>query len=121
MAMLLVEDEAANRELFKLMLEKMGHRVIAVPNGKKAIKAFKENQFAIRLILLDFMLPGINGDKVHDTIREIAPNIPIIFISGYSPPGKISKRIDKNTGFLQKPVKFETLQKNRAIPTRVKP
>ncbi len=76
---LLVEDEESLREALKLNLEMEGYSVVAVDDGKKAIKTFKEEYFDC--IILDIMLPELDGIFVSETIRLQNDKIPIMFLS----------------------------------------
>ncbi len=76
---LLVEDEESLRDALKLNLEMEGYAVVAVDDGKKAIKTFKEEYFDC--IILDIMLPELDGIFVCETIRLQNDKIPIMFLS----------------------------------------
>ena len=76
---LLVEDEEHLLELIKLNLEMEGYIVTAVSDGKNAIKAFKKERF--NLILMDVMLPEMDGFKVCQAIRLENPLVPILFLT----------------------------------------
>lgn len=76
---LLVEDEESLRDALKLNLEMEGYEVVAVDDGKKALKAFKEEYFDC--IILDIMLPELDGIFVCENIRLQNDKIPIMFLS----------------------------------------
>lgn len=76
---LLVEDEVSLREALKLNLEMEGYSVTAVDDGKKALKAFKEEYFDC--IILDIMIPELDGIFVCETIRLQNNKVPILFLS----------------------------------------
>jgi two-component system alkaline phosphatase synthesis response regulator PhoP len=76
---LLVEDEEHIRETLKLNLELEGYEVIALNNGKDVVKVFNEQHFD--LILLDIMLPEVNGLHLCEQIRLIDTDVPIIFLT----------------------------------------
>ena len=75
---LIVDDDMNICELVKLYLLKEGYDVMTVYNGIKGIEGFKE--FAPNIVILDIMLPGIDGWQVCREIRKIS-NIPIIMIT----------------------------------------
>jgi two-component system alkaline phosphatase synthesis response regulator PhoP len=64
---LLVEDEEHLLEALKLNLELEGYHVTTATDGKKALKLFKEER--LNLVILDVMIPEIDGFKVAETIR----------------------------------------------------
>lgn len=76
---LLVEDEEHLLEALKLNLELEGYHVTTATDGKKALKAFKEER--LNLVILDVMLPEIDGFKVAETIRLENAEVPILFLT----------------------------------------
>ncbi|HCN82409.1 MAG TPA: DNA-binding response regulator [Sphingobacteriaceae bacterium] len=76
---LLVEDETHLLEAIKLNLEIEGYKVSTATDGKKALKIFKEERF--NLIILDVMLPEIDGFQVAETIRLENSEVPIMFLT----------------------------------------
>lgn len=75
---LVADDEAEIRELLRLYLEKDGYEVIEAADGAKALSALQKE--AIDLVILDIMMPGIDGYRVLQNIRE-KNNIPVIMLS----------------------------------------
>jgi len=78
-SILLVEDEENLQEALKLNLELEGYEVTAVDNGTAALKAVKNEYFD--LIILDIMLPEMDGIAVCENIRIQNNEIPILFLS----------------------------------------
>lgn len=76
---LLVEDEEHIQEAIKMNLEMEGYEVVATDNGLQALKAFKEQRF--NLVVLDIMLPEIDGYDVCEQIRLENSDIPILFLT----------------------------------------
>jgi two-component system alkaline phosphatase synthesis response regulator PhoP len=76
---LLVEDEDHLLDAIKLNLELEGYKVHAVKDGKTALKVFKEERF--NLIILDVMLPEMDGFQVCETIRLENTEVPILFLT----------------------------------------
>ena len=76
---LLVEDEENIRETLKLNLELEDFEVVGVGDGRKVLKIFKEQHFD--LVLLDIMLPEVNGLQLCEQIRLLNMQIPIIFLT----------------------------------------
>ena len=76
---LLVEDEEHLLEAIKLNLEMEGYKVSTATDGKKALKIFKEERF--NLIILDVMIPEIDGFQVAETIRLENSEVPIMFLT----------------------------------------
>jgi two-component system, OmpR family, alkaline phosphatase synthesis response regulator PhoP len=81
---LLVEDEEHLQEAIKLNLELEGYKVVAVGNGIEAVKTFKQERF--NLVVLDVMLPELDGYGVCEAIRLHNSAIPILFLSAKNTP-----------------------------------
>lgn len=79
---LLVEDELSLANLIKLNLSIEGFNVIHSENGKKSIDLFKTGN--PDLVILDIMLPEMNGLEVCKQIKKINPNVPVLFLSARS-------------------------------------
>ncbi len=79
MRILLVEDEENIREVVKLNLEMENFEVVASDNGKDALKYFYEQHFD--LLILDVMLPEINGYQICEQVRLTNMEVPIIFLT----------------------------------------
>ena len=76
---LLVEDEEHLQEAIKLNLELEGYKVVAVGNGIEAVKVFKQERF--NLVILDVMLPELDGFSACEAIRLHNSAVPILFLS----------------------------------------
>lgn len=76
---LLVEDENALAETIKLNLELEGYHVVVANDGKKALKLFKSARF--NLVILDVMLPEMDGFTVCESIRLENPDVPVLFLT----------------------------------------
>ena len=113
---LVVEDEDAVRRLAVAMLEGGGYRVLVASNGEEAIELFQKHAFEIDLILLDVVMPGMSGRTVRDQVRQLRPNVKILFMSGYDLGAKESLQPGAGEHLLHKPYSAtELLFKVRAI------
>jgi two-component system cell cycle sensor histidine kinase/response regulator CckA len=94
-----------------------GLRKIGSVENLEAQFVRKDGSVVIGLIVLDMMMPGMDGGKTFDRIREIAPDIPVLLSSGYSINGKAKEIIERGcNGFIQKPFNLSELsQKIRRI------
>jgi len=80
---LIADDEELVREAAREVLTKIGYKVKAVMNGKEAVQCMKDFKDDIDLALLDLIMPQMGGMAAAKKIREIRPNLPLIFITGY--------------------------------------
>ena len=108
MRILLVEDEENIRDVVKLNLELEDYEVIATGNGREALKMVAEQHFD--LLLLDVMLPGINGFQICEQVRLSNMEVPIIFLTAKDGAGdKIAGLKRGADDYLTKPFHLEEL------------
>lgn len=81
---LIAEDDATIRQLTRTMLSEFGYTVIEAADGEDAVNKFREHKDAIKLIILDVVMPKMNGKEVHDEIIAIKPDVKTLYVSGYS-------------------------------------
>jgi two-component system cell cycle sensor histidine kinase/response regulator CckA len=114
---LLIDDEELILEVGKAMLEELGYNVIVAPDGGQAIELVQQKGAEIELVILDLIMPGLEGGKVFDSIREIQPALPVILSSGYSLEGQANDIMQRGcNGFIQKPFNLSELsQKIRKV------
>ncbi len=77
---LIVDDESRMRKLIKDFLEKKEFKILEAVDGEDALNVFKENEDKINLILLDVMMPKLDGWSVLRQIRQTS-NVPIIMLT----------------------------------------
>lgn len=108
MRILLVEDEENIRELVKMNLEMEGYEVLALGNGKKAIDAVDQQHFD--LLLLDIMLPEVNGLQIAEHVRLTQFDVPIIFLTAKGDPEERIEGLKKGgDDYITKPFNLEEL------------
>ncbi|MFC1569968.1 ATP-binding protein, partial [bacterium] len=108
---LLVDDEEVIRQVGTRMLNKGGYDVITVGTGEEAIELFEKDQDKIKLILLDLILPNMSGRDTARKLREMDPNVVIVFTSGYGPQDRPDLIRSGEEFFIQKPFQTEVLLK----------
>ncbi len=81
---LLAEDDASVRQMTRKVLEGHGYTVIEAVDGEDALRTFKANASRIQLLLLDVIMPKMNGHQVAEEVRRLAPAINVLFMSGYT-------------------------------------
>ena len=80
MYILVVDDESRMRKLLKDFLSVKGYQILEADDGEKAIEVFEENRNKIKLILLDVMMPKLDGWSVLRKIRQDS-NLPVIMLT----------------------------------------
>ena len=106
----MVDDEELMTDISQQFLQKMGFKVLIAKSGKEAIEVFNANRDIIDLVILDIILPGMDGGAIYDRLKEIKPGIKVLIASGYSINGKAGELMEKGcSGFIQKPFRQSEL------------
>ena len=103
--MLVVEDEPQIRELIRLVLVRAGHEVVAVAGPHVALAALHREP-AISLMLVDVVMPEMDGYDLVAEARTISPGIHVVFMSAFAHD---ATRHPNGDGFLAKPFTIESL------------
>jgi PAS domain S-box-containing protein len=81
---LVAEDDQTVAALMQDILTGYGYRVILATDGQEAVDTFATQRNEIRLVLLDLVMPRMNGKQAAERMRELDPGVRIIFTSGYT-------------------------------------
>jgi len=107
---LLVDDELIVIEPICELLKRLGYTVICAANGEEAIDLFKQERDDIDVVILDMLMPGMNGKEAFLHIRRIQPEIPVIFASGYNYKDQLNDVVSgKGSAFIQKPYRGSSI------------
>lgn len=108
---LLVDDEDVVRRSAGRVVRQSGHRVILAKSGQEAVRVYTETQPRPDLVLMDLNMPGMTGDQAFEKLREIDPEAPVVFVSGYW-DGDLERKLRDTgaLGFVQKPYEAATLR-----------
>ncbi len=110
---LLVDDEAMILDIGQELLEAMGYGVLIARNGKEAVEIYKAKKDKIDLLILDMIMPQMNGGDIYDTMKQINPDIKVLLSSGYSVEGKATDILERGcNGFIQKPFHMAELSQS---------
>ncbi len=106
---LVVEDENAVRNFIIRVLSINGYGTLSARNGEEAIKTVKGFDKTLHLVISDIVMPGLNGPDTVKEIRQLHPDIRVLFITGYTDQ-KIPEKLEENEAIvLQKPFNPEEL------------
>lgn len=100
---LIADDDLAVLETTALLLERQGYKTITATDGAKAVSVYEQNKDLIDVILLDLMMPVMEGDKTIEVLRRINPKVKIIVLSGFTNHDRYQKAIEKAQACLAKP------------------
>ena len=102
--LLVAEDEEIVREMALAILRSLGYTVQAVTNGREAVDYYREHWREIDLVVLDMIMPQMDGNAAFHAMREINPAVKAILTSGYSLDNAAQQLLDAGMkGFVQKP------------------
>ena len=112
LTVLLIDDEPLVLRSGARMLRALGCQVLSAATGREAITIAKERNGAIDLVVVDFIMPEMDGVAVIDELCKISPSIPVILASGYTSESDRLESIKEKyeaVGFLAKPYRSEDL------------
>jgi CheY-like chemotaxis protein len=109
---LIAEDEKEVRESLKGILEEFGFTVVEAFDGQDAVQKFIDNRDAVRLLILDVIMPKKNGKEVYAEIQRTNPEMKALFMSGYT--ADILQRrgiLEEGLTLINKPVSPDNLSR----------
>jgi CheY-like chemotaxis protein len=105
---LLVEDEAALRNVCRVYLESKGYTVLEAGNAKEAMRICQSHNRPIHVLITDIVMPGLGGLELAKSALELRPALSVVLVSGYT-----DRPLDREAigfgKFLQKPFSFDAL------------
>jgi CheY-like chemotaxis protein len=81
---LCIDDNGHGLSARRVLLEGLGHEVIVARSGAEGLKAFRRTK--ADLVIVDYVMPQMNGAEVVRKIKKSAPRLPVILLSGYTEP-----------------------------------
>jgi DNA-binding NtrC family response regulator len=100
---LLAEDEDELRNVVKRFLEHLGFNVLVASNAEEAIDIERNFDGKIDLMLLDIVMPGMNGPDLWEVISAKRKNMKAVFITGYATESAVKRAVDKEYHIITKP------------------
>jgi len=111
MLVLVAEDDEFSYLFLQTALEKENMHVIRARTGEEAVEIFRNNP-GIKMILMDFKMPGMGGYEATRQIRAMDPDIPIIAQTAYALSGDRQKALDAGcNAYISKPIRKEVLMR----------
>ncbi len=107
---LLVDDEELIRSSGRRLLQKLGFTVLLAENGQAALEVYKEHALEIDLVILDLIMPVMDGAEAYSRLREFDPDVRIVPSSGYTSEEVADKLQELGAGeFVHKPYNLKQL------------
>ncbi len=105
---LVVDDEPYVRRVARLTLESDGWEVVEAPHGRAAVDIVRERGAGLAFVLLDLLMPGLDGEETAVLLRELRPDLPIVLSTGFAAE-RAAERIPGLAGVLRKPYGVDDL------------
>lgn len=107
---LIVDDEDIMRFTAKEILEKYGYTILLAENGAEAVEVFRREHAVIDLVLLDMIMPVMNGRDCFKQLKKIDPAVKVVLSSGFSREDDFQEMVEDGlSGFIRKPYLTSTL------------
>jgi signal transduction histidine kinase/ActR/RegA family two-component response regulator len=107
---LVVEDEEPVRTMIGRLLESEGYKVLQAEDGRNALDLLEQGTESADLVITDVAMPRMNGRELASKLKAAQPNLPVLFISGYTDDEMVRRGlIEPSTPFLSKPFTPEVL------------
>ena len=101
---LLVDDEDIVIDVGQKMLESIGYKVLIAQSGREAVDLYRKRKDEIDLVILDMIMPGMDGGETYERMRNINSGVNVLLSSGYSINGQAKEILDRGcNAFIQKP------------------
>jgi len=101
---LLIDDEYMIIEMAETLLKLLGYSVTSCKSGKEALQFYAKSFKDIDLVILDLIMPGMDGKETFTELKKINPAVKVLLSSGYSIDGNTRQLLDMGIrGFIQKP------------------
>ena len=97
---LVVDDNSAVRAITAIMLRTFRHDAIEAAGGEDALDLLEHDR-EFDLLIVDLAMPNMHGDEFVAKARELVPNVPALFVTGYAEPGRMKQGAEG--GLLKKP------------------
>ena len=108
--LLVAEDEPANSQFLKRFLERTGATILHAENGEEAVTIFFANEQLPDLVLMDILMPVVDGYEATRLIKNIRPDLPVIAQTALAMEGDKQKALDAGCDdYIAKPIKMEAL------------
>jgi PAS domain S-box-containing protein len=109
-SILLVEDQAAVRDLMRRLLEKLGYEVLVADCPEDAIAAVRARVGTLDLLVTDVVMPSMSGPKLAERVHELDGALRVLYVSGYAHETmSVEGELGRDAHFLPKPFTLATL------------
>jgi len=115
---LVIDDDDLVRRSAKRLLKMLGYRSLLAEGGSEGLELFTEHRESIDAVVLDLMMPGMDGEETFLRLREIDPKVRVLISSGFTDEDTSDRLIRAGAmGFLEKPFDFDAFAHEIAAAT----
>jgi len=108
---LIIDDDLVVREMAGDLLDFLGHKIVKAESGEEGVNLFRKTPDQFDLVLVDLIMPGMNGVEVMKRIRAIRPNVRVVITSGVGQKNAAREMLNKGAdGYLQKPYSLDAFR-----------
>jgi DNA-binding NtrC family response regulator len=108
----IVDDQLTILKMLSDILACLGYNVVSAADGYEALQTYQEKKDQIGVIILDVIMPGMNGLRTLEKLMQINPEAKVIMCSAYFDEGRLPELANFDIcGFIQKPYTIGTLSK----------
>jgi CheY-like chemotaxis protein len=93
---LCIDDEPVGLQVRKMLLQRQGYEVLTASSGPEGLRLFVANP--VRAVILDYSMPGMNGDQVAAEMKRLKPSVRILLLSAYVDlPEEVLRWVDRRS------------------------
>lgn len=112
---LVVDDDKMVRRAVATTLRSLGYLTFEAGSGREAVELYREHHALIRAVVLDMIMPGMDGSATYRAMREIDPAVSVLLMSGYTMNEDVQALLEQGAaGFVMKPYSVEVLARSLA-------
>ncbi len=107
---LIIEDKKGVRLVLSKMVEKLGYVAFSAETGRKGIELYQRNKYQIDLVLLDVMMPKMNGLETFAALKKVNPKVRVLLCTAYGKNALVKKVLKMGAkGIISKPFRLQRL------------
>ncbi len=107
---LIIDDEDILQDVLKEVMGMLEIPTVTANNGNQGIEIYKAQQKEIDLVLLDMMMPGLDGKETYQVLKRLNPQVKVIFMSGFTEEDTFFEEEGEGKTFIRKPFSIDEIR-----------